>query len=127
MSMGMLVPAANAPVSDAEDRAVKANYRQRREADEARPVSVYGSSKLKGEERVLAADPGNLVVRVSWLYGPGKPAFPEWIVDKACSESALALPADKLGCPTSSVDVAELLVPLLFGQSGRRAAGIFHL
>ncbi len=93
------------------------------EDDEVRPVSVYGASKLKGEELVLAADPGHLVIRVSWLYGPGKPAFPEWIVDKACSEAKLSLPADKTGCPTSATDVAELLVPLL----EKRASGVFHL
>ncbi len=93
------------------------------EIDEARPVSVYGASKLQGEKHVLAASDAHLVVRVSWLYGPGKPAFPEWIVDKACAESKLSLPVDKLGSPTSSVDVAELLVPLLEGQ----ASGVFHL
>jgi len=93
------------------------------EGDEARPVSVYGASKLKGEELVLAADPGHLVVRVSWLYGPGKPAFPEWIVDKACSDAKLSLPADKMGCPTSATDVAGMLVPLL----EESASGVFHL
>jgi dTDP-4-dehydrorhamnose reductase len=93
------------------------------EADEVRPVSVYGASKWKGETQVLAADPGHLVVRVSWLYGPGKPAFPEWIVDKAVAEAKLALPTDKSGCPTSSTDAAELLVPLL----EKSASGIFHL
>jgi dTDP-4-dehydrorhamnose reductase len=93
------------------------------EDDAVHPVSEYGASKLKGEEHVLAADAGHLVVRVSWLYGPGKPAFPEWIVDKACAEPVLALPADKTGCPTSATDVAELLVPLL----EKKAAGVFHL
>jgi dTDP-4-dehydrorhamnose reductase len=93
------------------------------EGDEARPTSVYGASKLKGEELVLAADPNHLVVRVSWLYGPGKPAFPEWIVDKACSDAKLSLPMDKTGCPTSATDVAEMLVPLL----EESASGVFHL
>ena len=97
------------------------------EKDTPRPVSAYGASKLKGEEQVLAASPAHLVVRVSWLYGPGKPAFPEWIVDKSCTESALSLPADKIGTPTSSVDVADLLEPLLFTPGGVPASGVFHL
>ncbi|MCG7853862.1 MAG: dTDP-4-dehydrorhamnose reductase [Methanosarcinaceae archaeon] len=97
------------------------------EEDVPDPISVYGASKLKGEELVLAADVRNLVIRVSWLYGPGKPAFPEWIVEKACSETMLSLPGDKSGCPTSSVDVADLLVPLLFNAAGKPAEGIFHL
>lgn len=93
------------------------------EDDEARPVSVYGATKRDGEMKVLAADPGHLVVRVSWLYGPGKPAFPEWIVGKALAEEELALPADKTGCPTSSTDIAEMLRSLL----EKSASGIFHL
>jgi dTDP-4-dehydrorhamnose reductase len=97
------------------------------EQDPAEPVSVYGASKLKGEEHVLAVDPAHLVIRVSWLYGPGKPAFPEWIVDKARAESGLALPEDKTGSPTSSVDAAELLLPLLGGNGRPPAGGIFHL
>jgi dTDP-4-dehydrorhamnose reductase len=97
------------------------------EDDAPRPLGVYGASKLKGEQLVLAADPGHLVVRVSWLYGPGKPAFPEWIVDKACAENSLALPADKIGCPALSSDVADLLPPLLALDGGRPAGGVFHL
>ncbi len=97
------------------------------EEDPAEPISVYGASKLKGEENVLAADPGHLVVRVSWLYGPGKPAFPEWIVDKACVEAVLSLPGDKTGSPTSSTDVADWLVPLILDPVRPPAAGIFHL
>lgn len=97
------------------------------ESDPPKPISVYGASKLKGEEHVLAADPGHLVIRVSWLYGPGKPAFPEWIVDKGCSEESLSLPGDKSGTPTSSVDVCDWLVPLICDPDRPPASGIFHL
>lgn len=97
------------------------------EIDTPTPVSVYGASKLKGEEHVLAADPDHLVIRVSWLYGPGKPAFPEWIVQKGCSEENLSLPGDKSGTPTSSVDVCDWLVPLICGPGRQPASGIFHL
>ncbi len=95
------------------------------ETDVPGPISVYGASKLKGEEYVLAASPGNLVVRVSWLFGPGKAAFPEWIVDRSCSESELTLPGDKIGSPTFSSDLVEYLNALLFGAN--IASGVFHL
>src|SRR4029077_6248609 len=39
------------------------------EEDEAKPINVYGESKLAGEKNVLAADGGHLVVRVSWVFG----------------------------------------------------------
>ncbi|MEO5714563.1 MAG: dTDP-4-dehydrorhamnose reductase [Luteolibacter sp.] len=97
------------------------------ETDMPDPVSVYGASKLNGEENVLAVSAGNLVVRVSWLFGPGKPAFPEWIVDKACNESELTLPGDKIGSPTYSSDLVGYMNALLFGISSVSASGVFHL
>ncbi len=97
------------------------------EEDSPRPLGIYGDSKLQGEQAVLSASPYHLVVRVSWLYGPGKPAFPEWIVDQACNHADLALPGDKTGSPVSSTDIANLLDPLLFGPGGEPASGIFHL
>jgi len=45
------------------------------EEDEANPISVYGASKLAGEQSVLAADSRHLVVRVSWVFGPDRPSF----------------------------------------------------
>lgn len=91
------------------------------------PLSVYGASKLEGEEHVLAASPDNLIVRVSWVYGPAKPAFPEWIIGQAMQQSALALPAEKIGTTTYTPDVAEHLRLLLGFEGGPVASGIFHL
>ncbi|NNC87282.1 MAG: dTDP-4-dehydrorhamnose reductase [Akkermansiaceae bacterium] len=97
------------------------------EDDETNPISVYGASKLKGEEYVLDVSEDNLVVRLSWLFGPGKPAFPEWIIDKAGVESAVTLPAEKIGCPAYSPDVAEWLDALLLGPTRDGVRGIVHL
>jgi dTDP-4-dehydrorhamnose reductase len=97
------------------------------EEDVARPLSVYGASKLAGEEAVLGVSAANLVVRVSWLYGPGRPAFPEWIIGRAREASEVVLPADKVGSPTFSIDVAGLLEPLLAPTGGTVASGIVHL
>jgi dTDP-4-dehydrorhamnose reductase len=96
------------------------------EADITDPISIYGVSKLMGERLVLSASPGNLVVRISWLYGPGKPAFPEWIVEKACTESSLSLPGNKICCPTFSGDLVDYMVALLGSLQGP-AYGIYHL
>lgn len=97
------------------------------ESDKPDPISVYGASKLAGEEYVLKISPDNLVVRVSWLYGPGRPAFPEWIVDKACSEKHLTLPGNKICCPTYSIDLVDHMTALLFPPGSKPAAGVFHL
>lgn len=93
----------------------------------ARPLGVYGASKLEGEESVLAVSQDNLVARISWLYGSGRPAFPEWIVGQAMKENALALPEEKIGSPTYTEDVVEYLALLLGLDGGAPAGGIFHL
>ena len=96
------------------------------ETDTPHPISVYGASKLKGEELVLNASASNLVLRVSWLYGPGRPAFPEWIINKACAESHVTLPGNKVACSTCTVDLIGLMQPLLFGHECP-AGGIFNI
>ena len=82
------------------------------EEDRVNPISVYGRSKLVGEQQVLAADPGHLAIRLSWLFGPGRPGFPEWVIRQA-SSGAVRVVDDKIGCPTYSEDVARWLRCLL--------------
>ncbi|HEY2321322.1 MAG TPA: NAD(P)-dependent oxidoreductase [Thermoanaerobaculia bacterium] len=43
--------------------------------DDARPVNVYGATKLEGERAVLARSENALVIRTSWVYGPWKENF----------------------------------------------------
>ena len=97
------------------------------EADHAHPINVYGESKLEGEARVLDASAENLVARVSWVFGPDRPAFPEWIIGKACEEAHLTLPGDKICCPTYTEDLVAWLSELVLKPTGDPASGIFHL
>jgi dTDP-4-dehydrorhamnose reductase len=98
------------------------------ETDSEKPLSVYGASKLEGEKNILKVSESNLVARVSWLYGSNKPAFPEWIIKEAVEKSQLALPSNKIGCPTYVEDVVNFLRLLLGLDSKRKPAeGIFHL
>lgn len=98
-----------------------------RETDPPLPISVYGHTKHDGERRVLAASGGNLVARVSWLFGPSRPGFPEWIVRQAASCECPALPEDKFARPTYTIDLAEWLEALVFGNDESPASGVVHL
>jgi dTDP-4-dehydrorhamnose reductase len=97
------------------------------ETDRPAPISVYGVSKLAGEQAVLAASADNLVARVSWVFGPGRPAFPEWIIGQACAKEHLTLPGDKTACPTYTLDLIEWLDALVFSRPDGPSSGIFHL
>lgn len=96
------------------------------ETDEALPISVYGASKLEGERLVIQASYNNLVARVSWVFGPHRPAFPEWIINQACAKSEVTLPGDKTGNPTYTIDLVEWLNALVFRAEGP-ARGVYHL
>src|SRR5437879_12871722 len=50
------------------------------EEDEAKPISVYGESKLAGEKNVLGADGEHLVVSVSWVFGAVRTSFVDSII-----------------------------------------------
>jgi dTDP-4-dehydrorhamnose reductase len=93
------------------------------EEDEAKPISVYGESKLAGEKKVLAADGGYLVVRVSWVFGPDRPSFVDSMIKRAQEHEKVDAIADKFSGPTYTLDIAEML-PRFFNRES--AGGVLH-
>jgi dTDP-4-dehydrorhamnose reductase len=93
------------------------------EADPPSPLSVYAESKLAGEREVLAASQDNLVVRLSWVFGPDKPSFIDQIIERARENETVAAVADKFSCPSYTLDVANWLRLAL----DNKARGILHL
>src|SRR5437773_5753513 len=79
------------------------------EEDEAKPISVYGESKLTGEKNVLAAQGGHLIVRVSWVFGPDRPSFIDAMIKRAREEEYIEAIGDKFSTPTYTLDIAEML------------------
>jgi dTDP-4-dehydrorhamnose reductase len=79
------------------------------EDDETFPLSVYGNSKREGEENVLANGDGNLVVRVSWVFGPDRPSFIDSVIQRARQNEFVAAIADKFSTPTYAGDIAQML------------------
>jgi dTDP-4-dehydrorhamnose reductase len=77
----------------------------RQEDEPTGPLSVYGRSKADGEAGVLAA--GGAVMRVSWVFGPEKPAFPDQILRQALDGGELAAVADKFSLPCFTPDLCD--------------------
>jgi dTDP-4-dehydrorhamnose reductase len=92
------------------------------EEDEAKPISVYGESKLAGEKNVLATENRNLVVRVSWVFGPDRPSFIDGIIKRAEENREVDAIADKFSAPTYAVDIAEMVGRVLDARSRRALA-----
>ena len=94
------------------------------EDDQPQPISRYGESKLAGEFALLDVSSTNLVVRVSWVFGPDRPSFVDQILQKARTEERVAAIADKIAVPTYTLDAALLLRPFLFEL---QVGGVIHL
>jgi dTDP-4-dehydrorhamnose reductase len=93
-----------------------------REDSPVAPLSVYGESKLAGERLALSYDRA-LVVRTSWLFGPGGPNFVATMVGLIeAGRVPLRVVADQEGCPTSTPSLASALLDL----AARDATGIVH-
>ena len=87
------------------------------ESDDPAPVNVYGSTKLAGERHV-AAQPDNLIVRTSWVFGDGS-NFVRKIVSLARERSEIAVVDDQVGRPTAAADLSRALAALIeVGASG---------
>jgi len=93
------------------------------EEDIPAPLSVYGRSKLEGERRVLNISSNNLVVRLSWVFGPDKPSFIDQVIDRGREQDTVAAVGDKFSSPTYAIDVADWL-RLAWEKQGH---GILHL
>lgn len=83
------------------------------EEDPPRPISVYGRTKLAGEEAVRASGAKCLIVRTSWLFGLGGKNFVDTIATKLGRGEALEVVDDQRGSPTYASDLAQGIELLL--------------
>jgi len=93
------------------------------EEDTPSPLGFYGATKLEGEQRVLEQDARQMVVRVSWVFGPAKPSFADSLIERAMREDQVEAIEDKFSCPTSADDTAKWL-EIFFDPSVE--GGLFH-
>jgi dTDP-4-dehydrorhamnose reductase len=97
------------------------------ERDRTNPQSVYGASKLAGEQEALGLGPAATVVRTSWLSGEHGPNIVKTVLRLAREGSgeagSMAFVGDQRGCPTFTADLAPMLRRLALD----RRAGRYHV
>lgn len=96
------------------------------ESDAVGPLSIYGASKVAGEDLVRAATPDHLIIRASSLFGVVTSkkgwTFPEMILQRARAGEPLRVVNDQYMSPTYTFDLVQATVALL----NRNATGIVH-
>lgn len=92
------------------------------EYDPTNPRTVYGKSKLAGEELAKSLHDRYFIVRTSWVYGRHGANFVMTMLKAGADKKTLRVVHDQLGSPTYTYDLAELLLKLVQTES----YGVYH-
>lgn len=99
-----------------------------RETDPTGPLSVYGRTKLEGEQRIAQANPWHLVLRTSWVYAARGGNFAKTMLRLARERERLTVVDDQFGAPTGADLLADVTAHALRSLLADRAkAGIYHV
>ncbi len=100
-----------------------------REDDQPSPLSVYGASKLAGEQAVLAAGGEHLVLRTSWVYSSHGHNFLLTMQRLLQERDSLSVVADEIGAPTWAGTLATVTAELVrkWRNGSGGPSGLYHL
>lgn len=85
-----------------------------KENDITNPLSVYGKTKLRGEQAIMEIAPKNtIIIRTSWLYSGYGKNFVKTIQNLGRQRKELDVVFDQIGTPTFARDLAEIILNIL--------------
>jgi len=98
------------------------------ETDNVNPLSVYGESKLEGEQRVQEKIEKHIILRTSWVFGPFGKNFVYTMIRLAGQKKELRVVNDQFGCPTSAFSIANAILKICESISSSKKFdwGIYH-
>lgn len=92
----------------------------------ANPLSVYGASKLAGENAVLNASPNALIFRTAWVYSSFGTNFVKTILRLCRERESLSVIYDQVGTPTYARDLAQMILSTLNKSIEQNICGVFN-
>ena len=102
-----------------------------KESDTPAPLSVYGQTKLEGEQAVAANCAKHLIFRTSWVYAARGGNFAKTMLRLAKERDSLSVIDDQIGAPTGAdllADITALALQRVQTQpNGHELAGLYHL
>jgi dTDP-4-dehydrorhamnose reductase len=93
------------------------------------PLSVYGATKLEGEQAALRFNPATIVIRTSWLYSSFGNNFVKTMIRIGKERESLGVVYDQIGTPTYARDLARAIIQIISSTRTSSLAdkyGIYH-
>ena len=90
------------------------------------PVSIYGISKLVGEEAVISHLEKYYIVRISWVFGQTGSNFVKTMLKLAETRDELNVVSDQIGSPSYTPDLAVLLCDMAMLPESNKKYGVYH-
>lgn len=95
-----------------------------KETDVAKPISVYGQTKLDGEKVIPVLLDNYFIIRTGWLYSEFANNFVKTMLKLSADRDELKVIADQVGTPTYAIDLAGCIIHVIKSES--TAYGIYH-
>ncbi len=94
------------------------------ENDAANPISMYGLTKLEGEQAIAEVFSEFFIFRTSWLYSEYGNNFVKTMLKLGADRDELKIIVDQVGTPTYAIDLAGAVLDVI--ASGSSAYGVYH-
>lgn len=101
-----------------------------KESDSTNPLSVYGRSKLQGEQAIAEAYQNHAILRTSWVYSPFGTNFLKTMLRLGEAHTEVGVVSDQIGNPTSAIDIADAALDVsarLCADASSDLRGVFHM
>lgn len=97
-----------------------------KETDKTNPVSVYGKSKLQGEQLAIEHCPLSIIIRTSWLYSSFKTNFVKTMLRLMVEKESINVVNDQVGAPTYAADLALAIMRIIKSTKSNDNPGIYN-
>jgi len=94
------------------------------ESDIAKPINIYGLTKLEGEQAIIDSMAEYYILRTSWLYSEYGNNFVKTMRKLGAERPELGVIVDQVGTPTYAIDLAGAILAIIL--SGKQEYGIYH-
>lgn len=90
------------------------------------PTGVYGATKKRGEENIIASGCEHIILRTAWLYSEFGKNFCKTMLDLTATKPVLKVVFDQCGTPTYAYDLAAAICEIISNRKYEGHTGIYH-